>query len=103
MTINRSPMTAKQALDLYFPDNRARLLEIASFLDRVGRYENSADVAADYRYCAFVKALKIILDTKQNRTAEVHRLFSDTTEEPVDRVTDGKAYGAWKGADLEDY
>ena len=103
MTINSSPMTAKQAIDLYFPDNRARMLEIASFLDRIDRYEGTEDAEADYRYRAFLKALKIILDAKQERTAEIHRLFSDMTVEPIDRVTDGKAYGAWKGADLENY
>ena len=37
MSTRQSPMTAGEALDLYFFDNRARLLEIAAFLDRLDR------------------------------------------------------------------
>jgi hypothetical protein len=93
-------MTAKQALDLYFIDNRARLLEIASFLDRISRYNGSAEATADYRYRSFIEALRIIMESKQDRTIKIQRLFSDATTEPLDHVEDGKAYGAWKGVDL---
>jgi hypothetical protein len=96
-------MKAKQALDLYFLENRARMLEIAAFLDRIGRYEGASEAVTDYRYRSFLKALEIILKAKRNRTPKVQRLFSDMTTEPIERVVDGKAYGAWEGADLEDY
>lgn len=103
MTMPSSPMGAKQALDLYFLDNRARMLEIAAFLDRIGRYESASEAMADYRYRSFMKALKIILESKQDRTLRVQQLFSDMTVEPIDQVVDGKAYGAWEGADIEDH
>lgn len=103
MTVKRSPMAAKQALDLYFLDNRARMLEIASFLDRIGRYEGASEAIADYRYRSFLKALKIIFESTSDRTVKIQQLFSDMTTEPIDQVDDGKAYGAWEGADLEDY
>ena len=103
MTVSSSPMAAKQALDLYFLDNRARMLEIAAFLDRIGRYEGASEAMADYRYRSFLKALKVIFDSKQDRTKKIQQLFSDMTTEPIERVVDGKAYGAWEGADIEDY
>ena len=96
-------MTAKQALDLYFLDNRARMLEIAAFLDRIGRYEGAADAVADYRHRSFMKALRILVESKENRTIEVQRLLSDMTTDPIERVVDAKAYGAWKGVEIEDH
>jgi hypothetical protein len=103
MTASSGPMAAKQALDLYFLDNRARMLEIAAFLDRIDRYPGASEAMSDYRYRSFLKALKIIFESKQDRTIKIQQLFSDMTIEPIERVVDGKAYGAWKGADLEDY
>jgi hypothetical protein len=103
MMANSGPMAAKQALDLYFLDNRARMLEIAAFLDRIDRYPGASEAVSDYRYRSFLRALKIILESKQDRTVEVQRLLSDMTAEPIERVVDGKAYGAWEGADIEDY
>jgi hypothetical protein len=98
-----SPMTATQALDLYFLDNRARMLEIASFLDRIDRYDGAAEAMADFRYRSFRKALAAILEAKQDRTRKVQELLSDITTDPIERVVDGKAYGAWKGVDSENH
>jgi hypothetical protein len=97
MKSEHSPMPAMKALEMYFLDNRARLLEIASFLDRIDRYDASSQARDDYRYKSFMKALETIRTGEGNRTAAVQKIFSDMTSEPIERVTDPKAYGAWEG------
>jgi hypothetical protein len=89
-------MRAKEALELYFLDNRARLLEIASFLDRIDRYSDGQLAREDFRYKSFLKAIKIIVDSDKDRTKRIQQIFSDPTDEPLDSVSDPKAYGAWK-------
>lgn len=95
--MENSPMPAKQALELYFLDNRARLLEIASFLDRLDRYKDSAAAKDDFRYKSFIKALKLIIGTEKDRTINVQLLFSDLTAEPIESAAGLKAFGAWEG------
>ncbi len=58
-----SPKSAREILDLYFLENRARILDIASFLDRIDRYKESEEAKADFRYKAFIKTLKLLVDT----------------------------------------
>lgn len=98
MITDNYPLLATDALNTYFLDNRARLLEIASFLDRIDRYSNDSTARDDYRYKSFIKALHAIIDSDQERTKKVQLIFSDLTSEPIESVTDPKAYGAWKGA-----
>lgn len=97
MSTRQSPMTAGAALDLYFLDNRARLLEIAAFLDRLDRYQGSEAIRDDYRYRSFHDALKTVLTASTDRTATIQQLFSDTTADPVDKIDNPRAFGAWKG------
>ncbi len=101
MTAENSQMSAKEILETYFLDNRARLLEIASFFDRIDRCRDSETAKDDFRYKSFVKALKIIIDTEEERTKNVQMLFSDLSAEPIESVVDPKAYGAWEGASCE--
>ena len=42
-----NPLPAPRALDQYFLEARSRLLDLAAFLDRVGRGENAEDINAD--------------------------------------------------------
>lgn len=100
MTTN-CPMSAKKALETYFLDNRARMLEIASFLDRIDRYKDSTEAKNDYRYKSFIRALQLIIESEKDRTRNVQMLFSDLSVEPIERVVDPKAYGAWEGAARE--
>lgn len=92
-------MTAKEILELYFIDNRARLLDIASFLDRIDRYDGASEARDDYRYRALQQAFELILSTGENRTAKIQELFSDPTTEPLDSAVGLKAFGAWDGGD----
>jgi hypothetical protein len=100
---NGGPMAAHQILDMYFLDNRARMLEIASFLDRIDRCPDSPAAQDDFRYQAFMRCLKSLLESAEGRTARVQMLLSDPTPQPIICVSDPKAYGAWKGKSHDDY
>lgn len=98
MVQENGPMPAKEALEKYFLDNRARMLEIASFLDRIDRYSGYYQAKEDFRYKSLVNALKVIIETGKERTKNIQLLFSDLSGEPVENIVDTKAYGAWKGS-----
>jgi hypothetical protein len=84
-------------LDLYFIENRARLLDIASFLDRIDRYGEAEEARKDFRYLALQKALKALLEPGPGRTRTIQELLSDPTAEPIDSAAGLKAFGAWEG------
>ena len=85
----------KNILDLYFLDARARLIDIAAFMDRVDR----ADGETDFRYDAFREALKALESGQKDRAEKVLLAFSDLTDEPIPAATTKAACGAWPGAD----
>ena len=85
----------KNILDLYFLDARARLIDIAAFMDRVDR----ADGETDFRYDAFREALKALESGQPDRAEKVLLAFSDLTDEPIPEATTKAACGAWRGAD----
>lgn len=98
-----SPKSAKEMLDLYFLENRARLLDIASFLDRIDRYKNAEEARADFRYKAFVHALKLLLSTDKERTKNIQLSLSDLSSEPIESAVGLKAVGAWEGSRRENH
>ncbi|MGJ8642447.1 MAG: hypothetical protein ACSHX9_03490 [Luteolibacter sp.] len=63
----------EELLDLQFVDARARLIDLAAFLDRLDRHEGSADVRLRY----FKEALPILLEDRPDRAKAVLEKFSD--------------------------
>lgn len=90
-------MKAIEILDLYFIENRARLLDIASFLDRIDRYDGAEEAKDDFRYKAFVNAVDLLRHSDKERTASIQRSLSDQTAEPLESAIGLKAFGAWEG------
>ena len=74
------PMYCAEILDAYFPEHRARLIDIAAFLDRLDRADGG-DEAADVRETAFRQALALLSDGKPFRAKRVLSLLSDHTSE----------------------
>jgi hypothetical protein len=95
------PMRAQDILDLYFIENRSRILDIASFLDRIDRYDGAEEAMADYRYKALIKVLGILAQSPSERTKSIQLALSDPTSEPLDSAVGLKAWGAWQGAQHE--
>lgn len=93
-----SPLSAKEILEMSFLENRARLLEIAAFLDRIDRAADADEVRSDYRYRAFTAGVGLLSgQAAQVRTAAIQINFSDPTTEPLADAVGLKAYGAWNG------
>ena len=91
-------MTQSEILDLYFLENRARLLEVASFLDRLDRgTEEMAGGEKEYRHAAFIRAVELLLHPGGARTKVIQLNFSDLSSEPVASALGLKATGAWGG------
>lgn len=86
-------MTRDQILDLYFMDSRAKLIDIAAFLDRVERAEG----VADFRLAAFRKALEDLDRGDPTRAKRVLMSLSDPTTEPLAAAPGKGAMGAWRG------
>jgi len=84
--------TKKDIQDLYFMDARFKLLEIASFLDRLDRHEGEAD----FRHPAFLKALEALQNPSndQTRAQAVHLAFSDHSTHPAESANIQFAFGA---------
>ena len=92
------PMTAKEVIDAYFIENRWRILEIAAFLDRVDRSKDPEAGKKDFRYRALKNALKILVESGEERTEALQRNFSDLSAEPVEVGPVFKGtFGAWEG------
>ena len=86
-------MTRQQVLDLYFMESRARLIDLAAFLDRVERAEGEAD----FRLAGFNEALKQLGAGNAQRARSVLLSLSDPTKEPIPAATTKAACGAWPG------
>jgi hypothetical protein len=85
-------MTRNELLDLYFMDSRAKLIDIAAFLDRVDRGTGEAD----FRLAAFRDAMKELAGEQPTRAKDVLLSLSDPTSEPIAKSPGKGAVGAWK-------
>lgn len=94
-----SPLTAQEILDIYFLENRARLLDIASFLDRLDRARDAEGGGADFRREAFLRAVELLLEPGGKRTRDIQMSFSDHSRQPIASALGLKAVGAWDGGE----
>ncbi len=84
-------------------ENRAKLLDIASFMDRIDRYEGADKAREDFRYRSLLQALETLAGIGADRTKAVQLLFSDPTTEPIRSAVGLIAFGAWKGVSDESH
>ena len=77
-------------------DSRAKLIDIASFLDRLDRMDGTAD----FRHPAFMEALHEMQNPPEGKTRvqAVLESLSDHSKDPLESATIGFAYGAHKPA-----
>ena len=84
-------MTKTEILDLYFPDARSKLIDLAAFLDRIGRSPGEDD----FRVRSFRAALSHLTAGEPQKARAVLLTLSDPTTEPVAVPTTKGASGAW--------
>ncbi|MFN9717639.1 MAG: hypothetical protein ACK58L_03035 [Planctomycetota bacterium] len=74
------PQTRAQVVSMYFLEHRAKLLDIAAYLDRLDRA--SSDLAdPDFRELAMAKAIRILGDGQPHRARRILELLSDDSVE----------------------
>lgn len=74
------PFNRTDLIDLYFLEHRARLLDIAAFLDRLGRADD-AGKPEDFRIKAFHKATAILTDQDPDKAKRILEVFSDQSSD----------------------
>ncbi|MBA4027977.1 MAG: hypothetical protein C0475_02335 [Planctomyces sp.] len=85
-------MSSKQRIaDLYFLEHRAKLIDLAAFLDRVDRAGEPAE-PPDFRVRALVRAAAVLTDGAGSRARRVLEMLSDPSTEPA------RSAAATKGA-----
>lgn len=84
------PLDKQRVLDLYFLEHRAKLLDLASFLDRYDR----AGGEGDFRIDAFRDAIRILTETDAGRARRVQESLSDHSSEPIPAAPGKGALGA---------
>ncbi|MCH2136527.1 MAG: hypothetical protein MK101_08090 [Phycisphaerales bacterium] len=93
MSDARCPLNAAEIVDAYFLEHRAKVLDIAAFLDRIDRAAD-APAAMDYRVAALIECIALLLDGEGDRARRIQERLSDRTSEPVDRAPMQGAMGA---------
>lgn len=91
------PLTRRQVTDQYFIEHRAKMIDIAAFLDRVDRARpdvQSDGEQQDYRLRAFDQALAILTDGQGQRTRRILDVLSDPTADPIAKSPGKGASGA---------
>jgi hypothetical protein len=84
-------MNQKEVIDRYFQEHRAKLLDIAAFLDRVDRC-NEND--ADFRIQALNRCIEELLLSGNNRAERILLLLSDQSSDPIEHAGTKGANGA---------
>lgn len=89
------PAPRTRVVDLYFLEHRAKLIDLAAFLDRLDRADPQGGDTDDFRIAAFREALAVLLDGGPERARRVLDLLSDHTQEPLESAAGMKgAHGA---------
>ena len=72
------PQTREQVINMYFLEHRAKLLDVAAFLDRIDRAQPTPG-ADDFREVALKAAVAVLIDGQSHRAKRVLELLSDST------------------------
>jgi len=85
------PLNPGEVVDRYFLEHRAKLIDLAAFLDRVDR----AGGFDDHRMKALGEAMAVLTDGKPERARRVLGVLSDPTDEVIDNAGAKGATGAY--------
>ncbi len=87
------PAPRSTVVDLYFLEHRAKLIDIAAFLDR---FDRAADDGGpeDFRMAAFRQAIALLSDGQPQRARRVLLELSDHSDAPIDKAPLKGAFGA---------
>ncbi|MEO7414907.1 MAG: hypothetical protein ABIZ81_16305 [Opitutaceae bacterium] len=86
------PPAGRAIVDQGFIPVRAKLIDVAAFLDRVERHE----VADDFRCGALRAAAELLVDGRPERARRILEILSDPTTNPETKSSGKAALGAWQ-------
>ena len=86
------PLSRRAVVDRYFLEHRAKVLDIAAFLDRIDRAQG--DGGDDFRRTALEACCSILTDGKPERARRVLELLSDHSQDPIAKAPMKGATGA---------
>lgn len=86
------PLSKRAVIDRSFLEHRAKVIDIAAFLDRVDRAQGEG--ADDFRRVALEACCAILTDGRPDRARRVLELLSDHTTEPIAKAPMKGATGA---------
>ena len=93
--------TSQEVIDRYFLEHRAKLIDIAAFLDRIDRTANARPAQNDHRIAALFGAIDVLCDGRANRAGRILTIFSDgSTELPQSAEGIKGASGAPKAEEI---
>lgn len=88
-------MNRDAVINRYFLEHRAKLIDLASFLDRIDRAADADGPVDDFRIDAFKTAIHELLTDGPGRARRVQEVFSDQSTEPIDKAPMKGALGAF--------
>jgi len=93
------PLNAREVADRYFLEHRAKVLDLAAFLDRYDRAaqaggQPASDRTDDVRMRATLAAIRLLADGQPERARRILELWSDHSTEPIERAPMKGAIGA---------
>ncbi|MEM7682128.1 MAG: hypothetical protein AAF288_09240 [Planctomycetota bacterium] len=88
------PEPASAMLDRLFIEHRAKLVDLAAFLDRIERAGGATSASADVRIAALLACLPVLTDGQPERARRILEALSDTSLAPLDHAPPGGAAGA---------
>ena len=87
-------LTQQQLIDAYFMEVRAKLLDVAAFLDRMDR-SVECNAAEDFRMQAMRQAIQALGVRTPSRVYDIQMILSDPTTEPLVQLDRKSALGAF--------
>ncbi len=84
-------MNKQEIIDQYFQEHRAKVLDIAAFLDRVDRCHEET---VDFRIAALLRCIEELRSDQEGRAERILLLLSDKTTKPVEHAGKKGASGA---------
>ena len=88
-------MNRDAVINRYFLEHRAKLIDLASFLDRIDRASDAGGPVDDFRIDAFKTAVQELLTDGPGRARRVQEIFSDQSTQPIDKAPMKGALGAF--------
>jgi len=83
--LTHNTLKSQDVIDRNFLEHRAKLIDLAAFLDRLDRTCDHDIAECDYRIAALFRALNVLSDPdghrETNRAGRVLEIFSDKTTE----------------------